>query len=199
MGKRPDTSPNAKAIHQEARNPEHMPFLARELTAAYWEEMQRLGVWDDSRPSPHFYDLMFTLPEHFMLCGVPEFEFPRSDLRPNVHYFGAIKSKKNKNTPRADLPEWWGDVATAKAAGKSIVAVSQGTVGLNLNDLLLPTLEALKDRDDVLVIATTVAVEVDEVPNLVVPDNARVAKFVPYDLLLPQVCYRHYPADDPLT
>jgi UDP:flavonoid glycosyltransferase YjiC (YdhE family) len=52
---------------------------------------------------------------------------------------------------------------------------------------LLPTLEALKDRTDVLIIATTVAVEVADIPDLVVPSNTRMAKFVPYDLLIPQV------------
>ena len=75
----------------------------------------------------------------------------------------------------------------AKQAGKKIVAVSQGTVETDLSNLVLPTLEALKDRNDVLVVATTVAVEPGEVPDLVMPYNARVAKFVPYDLLLPMV------------
>jgi hypothetical protein len=51
-------------------------------------------------------------------------------------------------------------------------------------------LEALKDRTDVLIIATTVAVEVVDIPDLVVPSNTRIAKFVPYDLLLPQVRLR---------
>jgi hypothetical protein len=81
-----------------------------------------------------------------MTLGVPEFEFPRSDLRPNVHYFGGLKSKKTPNTSETTLPDWWDDVAAAKAAGKQIVAVSQGTVGTDLSNLLLPTLEALKDR-----------------------------------------------------
>jgi hypothetical protein len=40
-----------------------------------------------------------------------------------------------------------------------IVAVSQGTVETDLSNLLLPTLEVLKHRDDVLVVATTVVVD----------------------------------------
>ena len=45
----------------------------------------------------------------------------------------------------------------------------------------------MKNRDDVLIVATTVAFEPEEVEDLIVPANARVAKFVPYDLLLPMV------------
>jgi hypothetical protein len=33
-------------------------------------------------------------------------------------------------------------------------------------------------------------VEVADIPDLVVPSNTRIAKFVPYDLLLPQVRLR---------
>ncbi|KAF2467970.1 uncharacterized protein BDR25DRAFT_374284 [Lindgomyces ingoldianus] len=55
---------------------------------------------------------------------------------------------------------------------------------LRSQDLVLPTPEELKSRDDALVIASLVVIEPEDVPNLVVPVNARVTKFVPYDLLL---------------
>lgn len=104
-------------------------------------------------------------------------------------------------------PDWWGDVARAKQDRKRIVVVSQGTVETNLEDLLLPTLEALKGRDDVLVIASTVVAEPDETPGYRVRGNARVTKFVPYDLLLPYVSqnsahtplYTHDPQVDVLV
>jgi hypothetical protein len=185
MGKRPHTGPDAQAVHHEANHPKHMDYVTREVSTAFWEKVRDLGAvnihdWN-------IYHTMAALPDFLMSLGVPDFEFTRADLRPNIHYFGGFKTKQTQNVSSVDLPDWWDDVAAAKAAGKKIVAVSQGTLGLNLNDLLIPTLEALDDRDDVLVIATTVAVEVEDVPGLVVPSNARVAKFVPYDLLLPQV------------
>lgn len=185
MGKPPHQGPDAQAVHHEANQPHNRGLVAREISTAYWQMMREIGVVD--LHDWHFVHTIAAVPDHLMLLGVPGFEFPRSQLRPNVHYFGALKTKKKPDSPSAKLPEWWDDVAAAKAAGKQLVAVSQGTVGTNLNDLLIPTLEALKDRDDVLVIATTVAVEPADVPNLVAPKNARVAKFVPYDLLLPQV------------
>jgi UDP:flavonoid glycosyltransferase YjiC (YdhE family) len=125
--------------------------------------------------------------DRILSLGVPEFEFPRSGIRPTDHYFGGFKKPQRSAVERADLPSWWSDILDAKQQGKNIVAVSQGTVKTDLSDLVLPTLEALKGRDDILVVATTVAVEPSDVPDLVVPQNARVAKFVPYDLLSPLV------------
>jgi hypothetical protein len=185
MGKRPAEGPDATTIHREANQGKEMDYMTREVSEAMWQKLQAMGVkvthdW-------HMYHALQAAPDHMMTLGVPEFEFLRSDLRPNVHYFGGLKSKKVSNTSEATLPDWWDDVAAAKAAGKQIVAVSQGTVGTDLSNLLLPTLEALKDRTDVLIIATTVAVEVADIPDLVVPSNTRMAKFVPYDLLIPQV------------
>ncbi|KAH7413707.1 hypothetical protein DE146DRAFT_749908 [Phaeosphaeria sp. MPI-PUGE-AT-0046c] len=185
MGKPPHQGPDARAVHHEANQPHNRGLVAREIATAYWQMMRDMGVVE--LHDWHVVHSLAAVPDHLMLLGVPEFEFPRSQMRPNVHYFGALKTKKAPSKSKDNLPEWWKDVAAAKAAGKQLVAVSQGTVGTNLNDLLIPTLEALKDRDDVLVIATTVAVEPADVPNLVVPSNARVAKFVPYDLLLPLI------------
>jgi hypothetical protein len=185
MGKQPAQGPNAKAIHREANQGKEMDYMTREISKALWDKYQDVGAVD--RHDWHMYHLFQALPEYVMLLGIPEFEFARSDLRPNVHHFGGLKSKKALSASKADLPDWWDDVATAKAAGKHIVTVSQGTVGIDLTNLLLPTLEALKDRTDILLIATTVAVEVADIPDLVVPSNTRIAKFVPYDVLLPQV------------
>lgn len=187
MGKPPHQGPDAHAVHHEANQPRNRNYVTSEFVQIYWQQMRDMGATDIH--DWHLTHIIAAVPEHLMLLGVPEFEFPRIQLRPDVHYFGALKTKKKASATNDNLPEWWNDVAAAKAAGKQLVAVSQGTVGTNLDDLLIPTLEALKDRDDVLVIATTVAVEPTDVPSLVVPSNTRVAKFVPYDLLLPQVNY----------
>lgn len=53
----------------------------------------------------------------------------------------------------------------------------------DLNNTIFLTLKALKDCQDVLVVAALVVKEID----VVVPPNAHVAKFVPFDLLLPHV------------
>ena len=75
------------------------------------------------------------------------FEYPRSDLPPQVHFIGPLLS-----APTLDFapPLWWED----SRSGHPVVHVTQGTVATNANDLLVPTLQALTD-EDLLVVATT--------------------------------------------
>ena len=183
QGKIPHTGPDANAVHRQAYLDQRDEYQAITLSKWYWEALNELGAQTDR----YLFDAMHALPDQILSLGVPEFEFPRSDLRPNVHYLGAMKAPKKAQRKEPDLPPWWKDIVEAKQKGKKIVAVSQGTIETDLSNLVLPTLEALKDRDDVIVVATTVAVEPADVPDLVVPHNGRVAKFVPYDLLLPMV------------
>ena len=187
IDKVPETGPHAKAtcIHWKAYQDRHDNFRIRKLDLAWWAKLREIGANQDVYPS--LLHAMAVLPDHLLTLGAPEFERPRTDLRQNVHYFGALKTKETEPLRPKNLPSWWDDIVKAKQEGKKIVALSQGTIEANLNDLLIPTLDALKDRDDVLVIASTVIVEPDEIPELTLPRNARATKFVPYDLLLPLV------------
>ncbi|KAJ4377503.1 hypothetical protein N0V83_000328 [Neocucurbitaria cava] len=185
ISKFPETGPDARAIHLKAYQDRHEDYRTREMDLHMWAKFRELGVVGDNLPSMH--QAMSSLPDHVMTMGVPEFEFPRSDLRDNVHYFGGLKSSPKQTPKKSDLPSWWADVEEAKRQGKKIVAVSQGTIETHWDDLLYPTLEALRHRDDVLVIATLVVSEPEDVPHLKLPSNARAAKFVPYELLLPLV------------
>jgi UDP:flavonoid glycosyltransferase YjiC (YdhE family) len=63
-----------------------------------------------------------------------------------------------------------------------VIAVTQGTIATNPQDLIIPTLEDLKDMD-VLVVATIVIS--DEIASYTPPANARITKFIPSDQLLP--------------
>lgn len=175
-------------MHAKAYKEYYSEYYVKELNEAWWAKLREMGAVQDRYPG--IMEAFNMAPDHLLTLGIPEFEFPRSDLRSNVHWFGAFKkagAKGDDKKKKPELPSWWDDIAKAKSEGKKIVAVSQGTVEADLEDVLLPTIEALKERDDVLVIATTVLVEPGDVKNLVVPGNTRVAKFVPYDLLLPLV------------
>jgi len=182
MGQAPHQGPDKVEVHQKA-----YADIAQASSGAYdawWDKLKELGAVQESYPS--ILQGMNQYPDYLLTMGAPEFEFPRTDLRPNVRYFGAFKKVGNKGD--GQVPSWWDDIAKAKQEGKKIVLVSQGTLEANFEELTLPTLDVLKDRSDVLVIATFAVMEPQEVPGLVIPDNARVAKFVPFDVLLPLVC-----------
>ena len=67
------------------------------------------------------------------------------------------------------------------------ICVSQGTVETLPEELILPTMKVLSDNEELFVIATFYTSEPEEISGLIVPANARVAKYVPHDELLPLV------------
>ncbi|PKI91433.1 glycosyl transferase [Actinomycetales bacterium SN12] len=106
---------------------------------------------------------------------VPEFEYPRSDLPPTVHFAGPLPGASSAHA----LPEWWSDLD----AGAPVVHVTQGTIAnSDFSQLLLPTIDALRDSD-VLVVASTGGRPVGDIASDL-PANARIAEYLPYDLLL---------------
>lgn len=108
---------------------------------------------------------------------VAGFEYPRRDLPGNVDFVGPVA-----RTPRRDrLPEWWGDLDGTRP----VVHVSQGTIANeHPEELILPAVRALAEQD-VLVVVTTGGTPVSALGPL--PDNARAAEFIPYDLLMPEI------------
>lgn len=117
--------------------------------------------------SKTYFDVM--APDLFLQPTVPSFEYPRSDLPPQVKFIGPLIAQG-----RDERPAWWTDVTSSPVP---VVLVTQGTLADDPRELIEPTLRALAD-ESVLVIATT--------PSAIAgPANARIARFVPYAALLP--------------
>ena len=107
---------------------------------------------------------------------VADFEYPRSDLSTPVHFVGPVALADASSAPE---PDWWADLD----GGRPVVHVTQGTVAnADLEQLVLPTLRALADRD-VLVVASTGG---RGIAPRHLPSNARVADYLPYDRLFPR-------------
>jgi UDP:flavonoid glycosyltransferase YjiC (YdhE family) len=86
-------------------------------------------------------------PYLYLQSSTLAFEYPRSDLPPQVHFIGPLLPEAARDF---SPPPWWPDLR----GGKPVVLVNQGTISTDANDLIIPTLQALADQD-VLVIATT--------------------------------------------
>ncbi|GMQ28371.1 glycosyltransferase [Algoriphagus confluentis] len=113
--------------------------------------------------------------DRVLIFSVPGFDYERSDMPDNHQFIGPPLPKPD---PNWEEPDWWGDLKKAK----KVVLVNQGTIANDIQDLIMPTLIALKDEPDTLVVAVPVK---EEIPNL--PGNARVAPFIPFAHLLPHV------------
>jgi UDP:flavonoid glycosyltransferase YjiC (YdhE family) len=124
------------------------------------------------------YDCIVDLPDAYLQGTVPGFEFPRSDLASSVHFVGAFPITPNQ----APLPPW----AHELDGSRKVVLVTQGTLtNFNFDDLVLPTLAALANEPDVLVVVTVGGRSPDVIPGPL-PANARVASYLPFEWALPK-------------
>ena len=133
-------------------------------------------------------DLQPTLTDAYFQATVAGFEYPRSDLAPTVRFVGPIlgpatsAAASSPGFASAELPSWWPELSE----DRPVVHVTQGTLdNADLGRLLLLTVDALSN-DDVLVVATTGGPDPEPL-RAGLPDNARLERFIPHDVLLPHV------------
>jgi UDP:flavonoid glycosyltransferase YjiC (YdhE family) len=91
----------------------------------------------------------------YLHSATPAFEYPRSDLPPQVHFIGPLLP-----APPRDFvpPSWWDELA----GSRPVVLVSQGTIATDPGNLIVPALQALA-KDDVLVVVTTGGKPVEDI------------------------------------
>jgi UDP:flavonoid glycosyltransferase YjiC (YdhE family) len=126
-----------------------------------------------------YFDAIVSLPDLYLQLTVPGFEYPRRALQPSVRFIG------NLPVPPSNLPNpsWIGDLD----GSRRVVLVTQGTVAnFDLGQVIAPTLAALANEPDLLVLATTGGQPLDAIP-VPIPGNARIAEFLPFERLLPRV------------
>ncbi|MFB9903196.1 glycosyltransferase [Allokutzneria oryzae] len=133
-------------------------------------------------PAPAGSGLDSLYSPHLVLAqGVPGLEYHRGDLPSHFRFVGRLAAAAATGT---ELPPWWPELAAARAEGRPVVHVTQGTLDVDPNDLLKPAISGLADRR-VLVVCTTGGAPPSALGAL--PDNVRAASFLPHDLLLPLV------------
>ncbi len=158
------------AIAEEFERLTNEPAVER-LNQALYE----LGVGPVLLP---LFDSVVGLADAYMQLSVPGFEFPR-EIPATVNFIGTPPIIAGQ----APLPPWANDLD----GSRKVVLVTQGTVANHNFDLLVaPTLAALANEPDVLVVATAGGRPVEAIPGPI-PGNARVASYLPFEWLLPKV------------
>lgn len=170
--------------------------LMRVLEARVYEAGAVRGV--DVAEWPFLSGLNYLVhPGGVIQLGVPGFEYPRADWPPGFRFAGILPPDGKQSAVEA-IPAWWDEVGMAKKLKKKVVVVSQGTFQTDQTDLLIPTLHALADRPDLLVIAilgrrgaklppgSGSGTCTEETSNAAtIPANAVIVDFLPYDAILP--------------
>lgn len=109
--------------------------------------------------------------------GTPGFEYYRSDMDDNIRFVGPLLPY-NATTQHSS---WFNE--KLNRYGK-IVLVTQGTVEKDVEKILVPTLEALRNTD-VLVVATTGGSETDALRKRYPEDNIIIEDFIPFGDIMP--------------
>jgi MGT family glycosyltransferase len=130
-------------------------------------------------PAMNMSDALVERSDAYLTMTVPAFEFPRRELPATVHFVGA-PSIAPSDTP---LPPWAPDLDGTR----KVVLVTQGTLTNDSFDgLVTPTLAALADETDVLVVVTAGGRPIENITGPI-PENCRLASYLPFDWLLPKV------------
>jgi MGT family glycosyltransferase len=127
----------------------------------------------------NLYEAMVELPDAYLQLTVPRFELPRRRPVPSVHFVGPLPITPNQ----APLPSWAHDLDGSRKA----VLVTQGTLtNDDFGELVLPTLQALANEPDILVVVTTGGRPVETLQGPL-PKNVRVAQYLPFEWVLAKI------------
>jgi MGT family glycosyltransferase len=153
---------------------EHDRLIYQPVADRLNRSLQKLGV---GPLSMNMFDSVVDLADAYLQLTVPSFEFPR-DLPPSVHFVGTPPIIPNQVPP----PSW----AHELDGSRKVVLVTQGTLANhNFGLLIAPTLAALANEPDLLVIATAGGRPVEAIPGPI-PANARLAQYLPFEWVLPK-------------
>lgn len=139
-----------------------------------------------------FVDAPYLWPDRFLQMCSSSMMYPRSDAPNSVRFAGGMPTlPKTTDTTvsSSEYPEWWWTDVVENPGKKDIVFVCQGTVRMDWSAIVLPTMEALRDRPNTLVVVALGkrgATLQPRDPGFVVPGNARVADYLVFDDVLPR-------------
>jgi UDP:flavonoid glycosyltransferase YjiC (YdhE family) len=174
----PDSSPEGRARNKAMSDHIQNEFFGKPQKV--WEEIfKSLGA---ETGGARLLDAPYLFSDRFLQMCIPSAEYPRSDAPSSIRFGGGLP--KGSRDASTEMPSWWNEVVENKEK-KDIVFVCQGTVALNYQDLTIPTLEALEDRKNTLVVVALGKKGAVLPEDTHIPENARVADFIPYDEVLP--------------
>jgi len=171
----PDSSPQGRVRNAALQKQDKEVTFAR-AQAGFVESLMRLGA---KKTDIFFRDANSRLLERFVQMCAPSIEYPRSDAPNTIQFSGGLPP--GVRDPLVDFPEWSSDVTSKQL---SVVFVSQGTVSMDADHLIIPTMQALKGYKHILVVVALGGKGLALSDEIRVPENVRIADFIPYDEIL---------------
>ncbi|KAI8955234.1 glycosyltransferase family 1 protein [Xylaria longipes] len=137
------------------------------------------------------WDMNFVCHDKTLQMCIPSLEYPISDWPANFAFGGTLPPKAWR-TADFVFPDWFERVRensakdVASSVRRKIVAVAQGTLAIDWENVLIPTIQGLAGREDILVVAVLCvkgATLEGRLP-VPVPTNTVVVDYFPYDAVI---------------
>jgi len=148
--------------------------LFRQANLASYEVLDSYGV---EHTHTNAFDFNVKSSDLYLQSGTPGFEYRRSDMGTNIKFIGSLLPYSSGNAFKA-----WSDIRLNQY--EKIIVVTQGTVEKDVEKLLVPTLEAYKGTDT-LVICTTGGSQTNELRIRFPQANIIIEDFIPFDSIMP--------------
>jgi len=123
------------------------------------------------------FDMIIRNSDYVLQSGSPRFEYKRSDLSRQIHFIGPLLDNHPSN-----FREPWFDNRLLNY--EIIVLVTQGTVEKDVNKIIVPTLEALRNTG-VLIVCTTGGWQTEELRNRYNEPNIIIEDFINFNDVMP--------------
>lgn len=183
---------HAEAYDQEAEDRARMILTMLDCKTSLDEVLPyaREGL---KRP---FWDAVSVINDTTLQMGLSSLEYPASDWPSHMKFAGNLPRMEiaNKIT---NYPAWWDEItnnssraALPKDERKKVILVAQGTEILDYNKLIIPTIQGLADRSDIILVAILCARGANlesyqnQFPHDSLPRNVHVLDYFPYDAVL---------------
>jgi UDP:flavonoid glycosyltransferase YjiC (YdhE family) len=129
------------------------------------------------------FDILYSKATLVLQSGTPGFEYPRSDMNANIRFVGPLFPYLFKK--EAQQTSQWSSFDKLNGS-KKIILVTQGTVEKDIDKLIVPALEAFKNNNDVIVVATTGASRTEELRKRFPQSHFIIEDFIPFEDVMPQ-------------
>ncbi|HZH99690.1 MAG TPA: glycosyltransferase [Flavisolibacter sp.] len=148
-------------------------FLFKKSYLAMKDMLANYGI----QPDGNLFNTILRKSSLVLQSGTPGFEYFRSDLGNNIKFIGPLLPYTTKQ--KTDV---WYDERLSRYS--KVILVTQGTVEKDVNKIIIPTLEAFKNSD-CLVIVTTGGSKTQELQIKYGQENIIIADFIPFEDILP--------------
>jgi MGT family glycosyltransferase len=152
-------------------------IIFKESTAEYNKILARYHL---SAQTTAIFDNPVLQSDIFLQSGTPGFEYERRDMPEKLQFVGPLHAYKNFRQKEFNY-DWMARLGRYKKK----ILISQGTFEPDHSKLIIPALEALKDKDYLLIVATGYH-GTNELRKKYRQDNIIIEDFIDFDFIMPK-------------